>query len=188
VTHEELCERAVLWLSGKRCNPIFCRIASATEIPDAIGWSSKWNWQGSIVIECKVSVGDFRGDIYKRFPTAFPDKDCAICDGIGFERGKRRVVCLCRKPMKMGDRRYFMVPTGLINLEDMAKYPDHGLLWVKGRRVVVMKEAPERTERNTDNEIRLLRFAIINRKKNLSSNARSLDFARDDRVAEVVHG
>lgn len=169
-THDQLCERATKWLSGQRCNPVFRGVASASEVPDAIGWSSRWNCEGSIVVECKVSLADFRADSYKRFPSKLPDKDCTVCEGRGWEDNKQRKVCLCRKPLKMGSRRYFMVPEGIVSLADMERYPDHGLLYVRGaRRVIVMKPAPERAEQNFHTELRLLRFAIINQKENLSS-------------------
>ena len=53
MTHEQLCERARRWLSGtRRCDPVFSGIASCDEIPDAIGWSSRYGWYGSTVVEC----------------------------------------------------------------------------------------------------------------------------------------
>jgi len=59
MSHKELCDRAASWLRGsKRCDPVLYGIASAREIPDAIGWNS----YGSIVVECKMSVEDFLRD------------------------------------------------------------------------------------------------------------------------------
>ena len=181
-THDSLCDRAARWLSGTmRCNPVLNRCASACEVPDAIGWASMWNHHGSIVVECKISVGDWRADAYKLFPSRVPDPACEVCHGVGdiqsmptkeWPWGKRGM-CLCRKPLKMGDFRYFMVPDGLISIEDMEKYPDHGLLWVKGRAVKVKIKAPRREERNVESEIRLLRFAVINNKPNLSESRNS---------------
>ena len=67
----------------------------------------------------------------------------------------------------MGDFRYFMCEDpNIISIADIVKHaPDHGLLFVQGRRVHVVMEAPRREE-NVDHpsEIRYLRFAIINRK------------------------
>ena len=41
LTHQQLCERAASWLRGaQRCDPVLFGIASAAEIPDAIGWGS----------------------------------------------------------------------------------------------------------------------------------------------------
>jgi hypothetical protein len=59
-THQQLCDRALRWLSGtRRCEPVFAGIASCSEVPDAIGWSSCYAHEGSTVIECKISRSDF---------------------------------------------------------------------------------------------------------------------------------
>jgi hypothetical protein len=167
VKHSELCQRAVRWLRGsQRCNPVFSGIASASEVPDAIGWSSNWKLHGSHVVECKVSRTDFLRDKAKLFPTEFPKKECPDCGGIGYVTGVRKV-CVCRAPKKMGDFRWFLTPSNLIAPYDLAKhYPDHGLLWLNGRGVRIIVQAPRRTELNRDTELRLMRFAIINRKLN----------------------
>ena len=66
MTHRELVELAKDWLlSAKQCNPVFTEKGSAksNEMPDAIGWSS----QVSIIVECKISLFDFRADAKKPF-------------------------------------------------------------------------------------------------------------------------
>lgn len=63
ITHDYLILKAGEWLLGKGCNPVFTELGSSasTEIPDAIGWSSK----GSIKVECKISVADFKAELKK---------------------------------------------------------------------------------------------------------------------------
>jgi hypothetical protein len=48
---------------------------------------------------------------------------------------------------RMGDRRYFLCPSGIISVEAVAKhFSDHGLLWLRGRSVHIMREAPNRKD------------------------------------------
>lgn len=64
--HKQLVARAKDWLlSAGSCNPVFTEKGSSksNEMPDAIGWNSK----GSIIVECKVSLADFRADKKKSF-------------------------------------------------------------------------------------------------------------------------
>jgi len=66
MTHSKFVSLAKAWLlSAKQCNPVFIERGSAktNEIPDAIGWNSK----GSIIVECKTSLSDFRADTKKPF-------------------------------------------------------------------------------------------------------------------------
>ncbi len=56
-THKELVKIAGTWLSkSKGCNPVFLEKGSAgcSEIPDAIGWTSK----ECLIVECKTSITD----------------------------------------------------------------------------------------------------------------------------------
>jgi SH3-like domain-containing protein len=46
--------------------------------------------------------------------------------------------------------------------------PDHGLLYIEGRRVRIVRQATRRELVDKDGEIRYLRFAIINRKRDAS--------------------
>lgn len=85
MTHSELVERAVYWLQGRGgCTFAFSELAASGEVPDAIGFRSRW----SIVVECKTNRADFFADGQKRF---------------------RR-----NPATGMGAERYFMVPAGLI--------------------------------------------------------------------------
>ena len=106
MTHGELVDRAVRWLRGAGgCSVVFAEFmgVGVWEKPDAIGFSC---W-GSALIECKVSRSDFRHDAEKPFR---------------------------RNPsLGMGARRYFMVPEGLVGIDEI---PDGwGMLYVKSRHV-----------------------------------------------------
>ncbi len=126
ITHAELVQRAVKWLLGAGgCSIAFSEFStSAIEIPDAIGFRSKW----SIVIECKVSRSDFISE--KNKPV-------------------RRIPKLA-----MGQSRYYMVPEGLIEIDDL---PDKwGLLYVRERHVRVIKKSGGFADRNYMSEIGFL--------------------------------
>ena len=65
----------------------------------------------------------------------------------------------------MGNFRFYMCEPGVIREGVCRSHaPDHGLLYVHGRQVIVVIDAPRRFDVNKDGEIRYLRFAIINRK------------------------
>ena len=59
MTHDALIERTVRWLRNtQRCRYVLTEAWTRGEIPDAIGWRRGT----SIVVECKVSMADFRAD------------------------------------------------------------------------------------------------------------------------------
>jgi hypothetical protein len=165
--HETLCVRARRWLSGTRqCNPVFSNIASCGEIPDAIGWSSRYQWAGSTVIECKTSVSDFYADKKKRFlwrhiehkwRTAYPRLTKKEAAESGY---------VLEEVPTMGDYRFYFCDAVILSEELISTHaPDHGLLWLSGRRIRLIRNAPKRENVDKDGEIRYLRFAIINCKK-----------------------
>jgi hypothetical protein len=168
-THNELAERAKHWLSGTmRCNPVFSNLASCTEVPDAIGWTSKYKFHGSIVVECKTSHSDFLADKKKAVGYQHPEHQWNYYSG---RRIARKVALregyIEKRVPRMGDFRYFLC-TGMISIESIKKHaPDHGLLYWEGRRIHVVLEAPRRHQNDIDYqaEIRYLRFAIINCKQ-----------------------
>lgn len=174
MTHEELCERARRWLSGtRRCDPVFSNIASCSEIPDAIGWSSKWAWHGSTVVEVKASRSDFYADKKKYQYYAHPSDEPRInwmrhsVTRMSPQFAAEHGYLLMESP-RMGDFRFFMCEPGVISDEMVAaNAPDHGLLWVEGRRVRMVRDYGRRQAEliNKNGEIRYLRFAIINGKK-----------------------
>jgi len=165
LTHEQLCERARLWLRGtRRCKPVFSRLASCREIPDAIGWSSAYKWHGSTVIECKTSMSDFHAD--RRKAVALRHKlHGYLYRGNAAPRYMRDEDLEPVAIPLMGDFRFFFCLPDVISAEAVEKYrPDHGLLYLAGRSVRTIRPAPRRTDVDKDSEIRYLRFAIINRK------------------------
>ena len=65
----------------------------------------------------------------------------------------------------MGEYRHYMCAEGLLTAEMVEKAaPDHGLLWVCGRSVRVIRQAPKRTDfLDLNSEVWYLRFAILNK-------------------------
>lgn len=150
MTHSDLIERAKAFLRGQGCNPVYAGNAGCAEIPDAIGWSHRWSINGSIVVECKVSVEDFLRD--KRKPY--------IKLGNG----------------RMGDFRYFLCPKGVLGGELVEKhFSDHGLLYPNGRGCKIVRVAPCRLHPNRKGEIRYLRQAIVHIQNNLSASGVKFD-------------
>jgi hypothetical protein len=178
MTHAELVARAVKWLSGTmRCNPVYAGLASCGEIPDAIGWTSKYSHYGSIVVECKTSRADFVADKRKYFIWKYPESRTEAKYGIRYsvnrltekEAGDRGMVKA--ELSRMGNRRYFMCEPMVLTVPMLAlNLSDHGLLWVEGRRVRIISDAPERERDkvNLESEIHYLRMAICNLHESLA--------------------
>lgn len=165
MTHSELVERAMRWLSGQRCNPVFSNCASCSEIPDAIGWSSSYKHRGSLVIECKASRGDFYADKKKRFIWRDP-----IGGSFRFTRFTAKQAAesglVAEEIPRMGTYRYYLCRPGIITEEMLQDHAScHGLLYADNGRVKIIIPAPRRENVNHEAEIRYLRFCIINRKK-----------------------
>lgn len=123
MTHAELIERAEKWLAGsRRCTVILSNTGFKSEIVDAIGWVSWW----SILIECKVSIEDFRADKYKR----------------------------CRQPdyHGIGQERYYLTPPNLITVDMLPEgwglIEAGGKMWY--RKDVRPGKGPWRTEPDPD--------------------------------------
>jgi len=91
MTHGQLVEKAVQWLRSYRCGVILSEQACASgEMPDAIGWKRACH---SVVVECKVSRGDFLADADKPFR---------------------------RKPqLGMGCERFYLTPPALLRVEEL---------------------------------------------------------------------
>jgi len=97
----------------------------ADENPDVIGWAPG---AGSVLLECKLSRSDFLKDATK---------------------------AVRRNPRAgMGQRRYYLCPLDLIQLEDLP--PKWGLLWATRGQVIVKREARGHPERNLVAEVRFL--------------------------------
>jgi hypothetical protein len=193
MTHEDLCERARHWLSGsRRCDPVFSNIASCGEVPDAIGWSSCYQWCGSTVVEAKTSRADFYAD-HKKYQAYFPHEE-----GLRYARNRItqkeaeargwKLIDLAR----MGNFRFFICEPGIVTAELVEKFaPDHGLLWMENaRRLKLMRPAMRREKAmvDTDAEIRYLRFAIINGKNRFTVEDLDADCAECQHVRPAMEG
>lgn len=105
MTHAELVAHAASWLfNSQRCCVVTTEVVTTGETPDALGWC---NGRYSILVECKISVSDFRADAKKHF-RRMPD-------------------------MGMGDYRYFCTPRGLLNLSSIPE--GWGLIESDGHRM-----------------------------------------------------
>ncbi len=139
LTHDRLIKVARSWLlrpwqTGKRCGHYACSVvitdmtSSAREIPDAIGW---FNGKSTLV-ECKVSVEDFKKDVYKLF-RQYP------ADG-------------------MGDYRLFMTPKGL--LKGLTLPDSWGLIEVSEMGGTRVKHFPKKVTANKKAETQMLTSLI----------------------------
>jgi len=130
VTHTLLIAEAAKWLARQGCSIVITDMAhSGPETADAIGWRGG----ASTLIECKVSLTDFRADASKPFR-----RDAT--------RG-------------MGVHRYYCAPHGLLTADMMP--PEWGLLELAAGRMLVTKKAGRhRHEVGAREEIRLLMSAI----------------------------
>src|SRR5579863_3852883 len=91
MTHAQLVDRAVRWLRRYRCGVVLSEQACVSgEMPDAIGWKQA---NHSVLVECKVTRGDFLADRGKPFRVK-PEK------GVGSER-------------------FYMTPPGLVTMEEL---------------------------------------------------------------------
>lgn len=82
MTHNELVDLAAKWLATRSAVVITEMTSSANETPDAIGFTTR----GTILVECKTSLADYRAD--------------------GKKPARRREWILdC-----LGDKRYYLVP------------------------------------------------------------------------------
>lgn len=90
MTHNDLVNEACAWLRRNHYRVIFRERQSRHETPDAMGWKSTGH---SLLIECKVSLSDFRADQKKKPRTS---------SRIG-----------------IGELRYYMAPRGLIPVGEL---------------------------------------------------------------------
>lgn len=128
MTHARLVEMAEAWLRRYRCGIVLSEQGcSSGEMPDAIGWKGK---NHSIVIECKISRGDFLADAGKPWR---------------------------RNPeIALGCERYFAAPKGMLKAAEMPE--GWGLLEADGRelRVVQKSKRKLRGPEGLMNEMNLL--------------------------------
>lgn len=112
-THRDLVLASCRWLQGKkhRCSVVLAEFAcqKVPAIPDVIGFRGEW----SVLVECKVSKGDFHKDATK--------------------------ATRMHEALAPGQERWYVVPTGLVERHDV---PDGwGLAWWNGKRMRVVVEA-----------------------------------------------
>ena len=129
-THSLLIEQSAKWLQRRGCSIVITDMAhQGSETPDAIGWYGR---AGSIVIECKASLSDFRADAQKSFR---------------------------RDPARgMGCLRYFCAEKGLLKLEQLP--PKWGLLEWDGKKLREAKKAEYHRENAAREEISLMMSAL----------------------------
>ena len=109
MTHSQLVEKAVRWLRHYRCGVVLSEQACASgEMPDAIGWKRACH---SVLVECKVTRGDFLADRAKPFR-------------VKSEQG-------------VGSERFYLTPQALVRPEELPA--GWGLLEVRGRRVEMVQ-------------------------------------------------
>lgn len=128
MTHAQLVSTAVAWLRRYRCGVVLSEQACASgEMPDAIGWKGQSH---SVLVECKVSRGDFLADREKPFR---------------------------RKPeMGLGCERFYLTQGSLLRPEELP--PGWGLLEVKNRRLEMVQPSAKnlRTAKGFRYEMNLL--------------------------------
>ena len=109
MTHAQLVERAVRWLRWYRCGVVLSEQACVSgEMPDAIGWKQA---NHSVLVECKVTRGDFLADRAKPFRLN-PEK------GVGSER-------------------FYMAPAALVAVDELPA--GWGLLELRRGRVEMVR-------------------------------------------------
>lgn len=106
MTHQQLVRMAEQWLRTRyRCGIVLSEQSCASgETPDVIAWKGACR---SIVVECKISRGDFLADQEKPFRK--------------------------NPELAMGCERFYLVPQGLIRADELPQ--KWGLLEYKGREV-----------------------------------------------------
>ena len=128
MTHAKLVSMAVGWLRRYRCGVVLSEQACVSgEMPDAIGWKKACH---SVLVESKVSRGDFLADREKPFR---------------------------QKPeLGVGCERYYLAPRGLIRIEEIPT--GWGLLEVCGREIEKVRSSGRnlRSEAGFLNEMNLL--------------------------------
>jgi len=156
VQHSTLVATGVRWLSRK-CSVVLYEFATAAdENPDVIGWGAG---AGSILIECKLTRGDFLKDAAKT---------------------------VRKNPRAgMGHRRYYLSPADVIYLKDLP--PKWGLLWATKGHVTVMREARGHSQRNLAAEIQFLSSML--RRAQIRIGARPLsEWLRGENQFEAKRG
>jgi len=129
MTHAQLVKVAEQWLRRYRCGIVLSEQQCASgEMPDAIGWKGKCR---SVVVECKVSRGDFLADRAKPWRT--------------------------NSQIALGCERFYLSLRGMIRESDLPK--GWGLLEYHDRRVTMLVKPCRQSQRSPEglmNEMNLL--------------------------------
>jgi len=129
MTHAQLVKVAEQWLRRYRCGIVLSeQQCSSGEMPDAIGWKGKCR---SVVVECKISRGDFLADHAKSWRQN-PD-------------------------IALGCERFYLSPRGIVRPDDLLK--GWGLLEYHDRRVNMLVKPSRQSLRSPEgflNEMNLL--------------------------------
>lgn len=129
MTHKYLVRRMSRWLKvTKRMTVVMTELSTANrETPDVIGWHGN---AGSILVECKASRADFLADKKKIF-RHYEDYG-------------------------MGEKRYFAVPKGLVDRDEL---PDGwGLIVIDNYVRIVVEATPKKA--NMRAECKMLMSAL----------------------------
>jgi len=135
MTHVQLVEVAIHWLRTYRCGIVLSEQACSTgETPDAIGWKGKCH---SVVVECKVTRGDFLADLKKPWRAEDTCEDALGCE------------------------RFYLAPRGLIREEELPA--GWGLLEYHSRRVNLLRKSKKnlRTDAGFKSEMNLLLASLM---------------------------
>lgn len=142
--HRDLVLRACRWLEKtERCKRVFAEVQTLnlSEFPDAIGYNANG---GTVVVEAKASVADFKRDASKEWKHRARAWESA-------PSGEAR----SSQPVGMGAWRYYIMPREMVPLDAVPE--DHGVLWVSDKGSVFrMRKAPHRPLRDVNSEISIL--------------------------------
>jgi hypothetical protein len=170
-SHQELCSLAVKWLqrspgrTGPACQVAFSEAKGGWngEIPDAIGFRTAAEDEGSVVVEVKVSRADYLADRAKAHRQ----------DGT----------------LGMGLYRYYMAPAGIISVQELpqrwglVEVSSKGVLRVLAGHVTVKRaeQAAWRHERAIAREWLLL-ASMLSRLGNVEAMHTELKKVKNDRA------
>jgi hypothetical protein len=143
LSHAELVLRAARWLRNQqRCALVVTEPAGQNleEMPDAIGW--RLHGRGSVLIECKTTIGDYHADNRKVF------REHPI--------------------LGMGRERYYMTEPGVLPTEQWWRIRDGwGHLIVRGRNVEIAQPAIPFDASNAALAEQRLMIALVRRREGI---------------------
>jgi hypothetical protein len=138
MTHDELIKRGAKWLEKNYNYRYHCQIvltefkSLTTEIPDI--WGA--NHYRTTIIECKISLADFKSDLQKN------------------HRNNKN---------SLGNQRFYLCPAGLIPVEQIPE--NWGLLYAHKKNISIIKEPTELRDPEIRNEEWYILYSLIIRAK-----------------------